>query len=179
MSALTEVVRRGKARYIGFSEWSPEQIAAAFALPDVDRFVSSQPQYSMLWRQVEERVIPLCREKQVSQIVWSPLAQGVLTGKYSPNAPPPAGSRASSDSMGQFIKRWTEPNIPRKVQKLKPIRKPFLPRRSRLQNKRKRSAIWRSRKRNTSKSPSVNRLRPIKPTIFKPTSCNSRSSPSR
>jgi 1-deoxyxylulose-5-phosphate synthase len=111
MSALTEVVRQGKARYIGFSEWSPEQIAAAFALPDVDRFVSSQPQYSMLWRQVEERVIPLCREKQVSQIVWSPLAQGVLTGKYSPDAPPPAGSRASSDSMGQFIKRWTEPNI--------------------------------------------------------------------
>jgi 1-deoxyxylulose-5-phosphate synthase len=121
MSALTEVVRRGKARYIGFSEWSPEQIAAAFALPDVERFVSSQPQYSMLWRQVEERVIPLCREKQVSQIVWSPLAQGVLTGKYSPDAPPPAGSRASSDSMGQFIKRWTEPNILRQVQELKPI----------------------------------------------------------
>jgi 1-deoxyxylulose-5-phosphate synthase len=121
MSALSEVVRQGKARYIGFSEWSPEQIAAAFALPDVERFVSSQPQYSMLWRQVEERVIPLCREKQVSQIVWSPLAQGVLTGKYSPDAPPPAGSRASSDSMGQFIKRWTEPNILRQVQELKPI----------------------------------------------------------
>jgi 1-deoxyxylulose-5-phosphate synthase len=121
MSALTEVVRQGKARYIGFSEWSHEQIAAAFELPDVERFVSSQPQYSMLWRQVEERVIPLCREKQVSQIVWSPLAQGVLTGKYSPDAPPPAGSRASSDSMGQFIKRWTDPHILRKVQELKPI----------------------------------------------------------
>jgi aryl-alcohol dehydrogenase-like predicted oxidoreductase len=121
MSALTEVVRQGKARYIGFSEWSPEQIAAAFALSDVERFVSSQPQYSMLWRQVEEKVIPLCREKQVSQIVWSPLAQGVLTGKYSPDAPPPAGSRASSDSMGLFIKRWTEPGILRKVQELKPI----------------------------------------------------------
>jgi len=121
MSALTEVVQQGKARYIGFSEWSPEQIAAAFELPDVEHFVSSQPQYSMLWRQVEERVIPLSREKQVSQIVWSPLAQGVLTGKYLPDAPPPAGSRASSDSMGQFIKRWTDPHILRKVQELKPI----------------------------------------------------------
>jgi 1-deoxyxylulose-5-phosphate synthase len=121
MSALSDVVRQGKARFIGFSEWTPEQIAAAFALPDVERFVSSQPQYSMLWRQVEEKVIPLCREKHVSQIVWSPLAQGVLTGKYFPDAPPPAGSRASSDSMGLFIRRWTEPNILKKVQELKPI----------------------------------------------------------
>jgi 1-deoxyxylulose-5-phosphate synthase len=121
MSALSEVVRQGKARFIGFSEWSPEQIAASFALPNVERFVSSQPQYSMLWRQVEEKVIPLCREKHVSQIVWSPLAQGVLTGKYFPDAPPPADSRASSDSMGLFIRRWTERNILKKVQELKPI----------------------------------------------------------
>ena len=121
LSALTEVVRQGKARFIGFSEWSPEQIEAAFALPGVERFVSSQPQYSMLWRQVEDKIIPLCREKHVSQIVWSPLAQGVLTGKYSPDAPPPADSRAGSYSMGQFIKRWTEPNILKKIQDIKPI----------------------------------------------------------
>jgi 1-deoxyxylulose-5-phosphate synthase len=75
MQALSDVVRQGKARYIGFSEWSPGEIAAAFELPDVERFVSSQPQYSLLWRQPEEKVIPLCRKKHVSQIVWSPLAQ--------------------------------------------------------------------------------------------------------
>jgi 1-deoxyxylulose-5-phosphate synthase len=121
MQALTDVVKQGKARYIGFSEWSPEQIAAAFALPGVERFVSSQPQYSLLWRKPEEKVIPLSREKHVSQIVWSPLAQGVLTGKYLPGAPPPADSRASSDSMGQFIKRWTGRDTLEAVQKLKPI----------------------------------------------------------
>ena len=90
MRALSDAVRQGKARYIGFSEWSADQIAAAFALPAMERFVSSQPQYSLLWRQPEEEVIPLCREKHVSQIVWSPLAQGVLTGKYLPGAPLPA-----------------------------------------------------------------------------------------
>src|SRR5690242_3115484 len=100
MQALSEVVRQGKARYIGFSEWAPNQIEAAFALPGVERFVSSQPQYSMLWRRPEEKVIPLCREKHVSQIVWSPLAQGVLTGKYKPGVPPPADSRAVSEAMG-------------------------------------------------------------------------------
>ena len=121
MQALSEIVRQGKARYIGFSEWSPEQIAAAFALPGVERFVSSQPQYSLLWRRPEEKVIPLCREKHVSQIVWSPLAQGVLTGKYLPGSTPPADSRAGSDTMGGFIKRWTEVDILEAVQKLKPL----------------------------------------------------------
>jgi len=121
MRALSDVVRQGKARYIGFSEWSADQIAAAFALPGMERFVSSQPQYSLLWRQPEEEVIPLCREKQVSQIVWSPLAQGVLTGKYLPGAPLPAGSRATSAAMGQFIQRWTGRNTLEAVQKLKPI----------------------------------------------------------
>ena len=121
MQALSEVVRQGKARYIGFSEWTAEQIAAAFALPGVERFVSSQPQYSLLWRKPEDAVIPLCRDKHVSQIVWSPLAQGVLTGKYLPGAPPLADSRATSEAMGGFIKRWTERDILEAVQKLKPL----------------------------------------------------------
>ena len=121
MQALSDVVRQGKARYIGFSEWSPGEIAAAFGLPGVEHFVSSQPQYSLLWRQPEKKVIPLCREKHVSQIVWSPLAQGVLTGKYLPDLPPPADSRASSETMGHFIQRLTERPVLEAVQKLKPI----------------------------------------------------------
>jgi aryl-alcohol dehydrogenase-like predicted oxidoreductase len=121
MRALSDVVRQGKARYIGFSEWSADQVAAALALPGVARFVSSQPQYSLLWREPEEKVIPLCREKHVSQIVWSPLAQGVLTGKYLPDAPLPANSRATSAAMGQFIKRWTGRDTLEAVQKLKPV----------------------------------------------------------
>ena len=121
MQALSDVVRQGKARYIGFSEWSADQIAAAFELPGMERFVSSQPQYSLLWRQPEEKVIPLCRQKQVSQIVWSPLAQGVLTGKYLPGAPLLAGSRATSTTMGQFIQRWIGSDTLEAVHKLKPI----------------------------------------------------------
>lgn len=121
MQALTDIVVRGKARYIGFSEWSADQIAAAFALPGVERFVSSQPQYSLLHREPEEEVIPLCREKHVSQIVWSPLAQGVLTGKYLPGAKPPADTRAGSASMGGFIRGWTQRSILEAVQKLKPV----------------------------------------------------------
>jgi 1-deoxyxylulose-5-phosphate synthase len=121
MRALSDVVRQGKARYIGFSEWSADQIAAAFALPGMEHFVSSQPQYSLLWRQPEEKIIPLCREKHVSQIVWSPLAQGVLTGKYLPGAPLPADSRAMSATMSQFIDRWTGRDTLEAVQKLKPV----------------------------------------------------------
>src|SRR5271165_6380101 len=111
MQALSDVVRLGKARYIGFSEWSPQQIADAFAIPGVEHFISSQPQYSLLWRRPEQKVIPLCREKHVSQIVWSPLAQGVLTGKYLPGAPPPAGSRATNDAMSQPIQNWLRPEV--------------------------------------------------------------------
>ena len=96
MEALTEVVRAGKARYIGFSEWSAEQIAAALALPDVEHFVASQPQYSLLWRAPEARRDPALRAKGISQIVWSPLAQGVLTGSTGRRAAP-AGSRAAQD----------------------------------------------------------------------------------
>jgi aryl-alcohol dehydrogenase-like predicted oxidoreductase len=103
MEALTEVVRQGKARYIGFSEWPVEKIAEALALPNVEKFVSSQPQYSMLWRGPERDVIPFCAEHGISQIVWSPLAQGVLTGKYKPGAPPPKDSRAATESMNYFF----------------------------------------------------------------------------
>ncbi len=102
MEALSNVVRQGKARYIGFSEWTASQIQAALDIPGVERFVSSQPQYSMLWRKPEEDVIPLCAANGIGQIVWSPLAQGVLTGKYLPGQPPPADSRAASSDMNTF-----------------------------------------------------------------------------
>src|SRR2546425_5863585 len=101
MEALTEVVRQGKARYLGFSEWTADQIRAALALiPRVEKFVSSQPQYSLLYRVPEREVIPLCKENGISQIAFSPLAQGTLTGKYQPSEDPPAGSRAASHQMG-------------------------------------------------------------------------------
>jgi aryl-alcohol dehydrogenase-like predicted oxidoreductase len=121
MQALTEIVQAGKVRYIGFSEWSPDQIAAALAMPGVEKFVSSQPQYSLLWRRPEAKVIPLCAANGVSQIVWSPLAQGVLTGKYLPGQPLPEDSRAASDSMGSAIQRWMAPDILERVQRLRPI----------------------------------------------------------
>ncbi len=105
MGALSEAVRSGKVRYIGFSEWSPDQIQAAMNVPHVEPFVSSQPQYSLLWRRPERKVIPLCAANGISQIVWSPLGQRVLTGKYGPDAPPPTGSRADSEQMGGFIDR--------------------------------------------------------------------------
>jgi 1-deoxyxylulose-5-phosphate synthase len=121
MQALSEVVRQGKARYIGFSEWSPQQIDGAFAVTGTERFVSSQPQYSLLWRQPEEKVIPLCAARGISQIVWSPLAQGVLTGKYLPGAKLPPESRAGSRSMGQFMQSWLRPQLLQAVQNLKPL----------------------------------------------------------
>ncbi|HEX2722797.1 MAG TPA: aldo/keto reductase family protein [Gemmatimonadaceae bacterium] len=102
MRALSEVVMQGKARYIGFSEWSADQIAAALEISNVERFVSSQPQYSMLWRRPENDVFPLCAANGIGQIVWSPLAQGALTGKYLPGAPPPPDSRAASPEMNTF-----------------------------------------------------------------------------
>ena len=121
MEALTEVVKAGKARWIGFSEWSPANIEAAFALPGVERFVSSQPQYSLLYRRPEAKVNPLCAANGVSQIVWSPLAQGVLSGKYQPGAAPPAHSRATSDQMSGAMQNWLRPDILERVQELKPI----------------------------------------------------------
>ncbi len=121
LAALTEAVRQGKARYVGFSEWAPEQIRAAGALPGVVRFVSSQPQYSMLWREPEREVFPLCAREGIGQIVWSPLAQGILTGMYRPGRPPPADSRAASDRMGAFIQRRLTPEALERVQRLVPI----------------------------------------------------------
>jgi aryl-alcohol dehydrogenase-like predicted oxidoreductase len=121
MTALSEVVRAGKARHIGFSEWPVEKIAESLALPGVERWVSSQPQYSMLWRAPEAEVIPLCARESISQIVWSPLAQGVLTGKYLPGEPPPSDSRAASDSMSAFIGQLIQPPVLEAVQGLRPI----------------------------------------------------------
>ncbi len=121
MEALSEVVRSGKARYLGFSEWSPEQIRAALEMPGVEKFVSSQPQYSMLWRGPEAEVIPLCAENGISQIVWSPLAQGVLSGKYRPGEAPPPDSRAASEEMGGFIEAFMRDETLEAVQRLRPI----------------------------------------------------------
>jgi len=112
MAALSAAVRSGKVRYLGFSEWSPQNIRDALAIADVEKFVSSQPQYSLLWRRPEKEVIPLCAANGISQIVWSPLAQGVLTGKYLPGVPPPADSRAADDTMGKMIgPKMTAPTL--------------------------------------------------------------------
>ena len=121
MEALTRAVESGKTRYIGFSEWPPERIGAALDMAGVTKFVSSQPQYSLLWREPEDEVIPLCAANGISQIVWSPLGQGVLSGKYDPDRPPPKDSRAASDEMGGFMDRLMQPEVLRAVQKLKPI----------------------------------------------------------
>jgi aryl-alcohol dehydrogenase-like predicted oxidoreductase len=121
MQALTEVVQAGKARWIGFSEWPVERIEEALALPGVAKFVSSQPQYSALWRAPEARVIPLCEQHGISQIVWSPLAQGVLSGKYQPGAAPPPDSRAASTKMNRFIGQWLNRTTLDAVERLRPI----------------------------------------------------------
>jgi aryl-alcohol dehydrogenase-like predicted oxidoreductase len=121
MAALTEVVEAGKARYIGFSEWPAHRIEEAMALPGVARFVSSQPQYSALWRQPEREVIPVCERHGITQIVWSPLAQGVLTGKYRPGAPVPDDSRAASRSMSRFIRQWLDDRTLSAVDALRPV----------------------------------------------------------
>ena len=121
MEALTEVVVSGKARYIGFSEWTPEQIRAGLAVDGAEKFVSSQPQYNMLWRGPEAEVFELCAEHGISQIVWSPLAQGVLTGKYAPGAEPPRDSRAASDEMGGFVDRYMSDDVLEAVQRLRPV----------------------------------------------------------
>ena len=121
MAALSDIVRAGKVRYLGFSEWAPPQIHAAIDLVGVEHFVSSQPQYSLLWRRPEQKVIPLSAANGISQIVWSPLAQGVLSGKYAPGAKPPADTRATSDQMSGAMQNWLRPEILEAVQELKPI----------------------------------------------------------
>ena len=125
LSAFDDLVRQGKVSYIGFSEWNAEQIKSALAIQDArgyNRFVSSQPQYSALWRVIEAEVVPLSRKEGIGQIVWSPMAQGVLTGKYLPGKKPPAGSRATDKKSGAgFISRWMSDEVLTAVQKLKPI----------------------------------------------------------
>jgi aryl-alcohol dehydrogenase-like predicted oxidoreductase len=121
MEALTEAVISGKARHIGFSEWTPEQIEASLKVEGAEKFVSSQPQYNLLWRSPEAEVFDLCAKHGISQIVWSPLAQGVLTGKYVPGEEHPEDSRAASEQMGAFVRRYLDDDLLAAVQRLRPI----------------------------------------------------------
>ncbi|HEX3802612.1 MAG TPA: aldo/keto reductase family protein [Solirubrobacteraceae bacterium] len=121
IEALQTVVEQGKARYLGFSEWTTEQVQAAIDIAGPELFVSSQPQYSMLWQAPEAELFPLCAEYDISNIVWSPLAQGVLTGKYKPGQPLPEGSRATSDAMGSFMDLVMNDKTLDAVQRLVPI----------------------------------------------------------
>lgn len=123
MQAFADIVRQGKALYIGVSEWNAQQIREGVKLAKQMGFqlISSQPQYSMLWRVIEAEVIPTCEELGVSQIVWSPMAQGVLTGKYLPGQPVPAGSRAADEKVNGFIQKWLTDEVLTKVVELKPL----------------------------------------------------------
>ncbi len=124
LRAFDDLVRQGKVLYVGVSEWSAEQLREAARIADdmgFDRLVSNQPQYSMLYRVIEERVVPASRELGMGQIVWSPMAQGVLTGKYKPGQPAPEGSRATSDEGKGFVERWMRDDLLEAVQGLAPI----------------------------------------------------------
>jgi aryl-alcohol dehydrogenase-like predicted oxidoreductase len=125
LSALDDLVRQGKVIYVGFSEWNASQISEGLKIQDqrgYNRFVSSQPQYSALWRVIEAEVVPLSRKEGIGQIVWSPMAQGVLSGKYLPGKKPPTGSRATDKKSGAaMISRWMRDDVLSAVQKLKPI----------------------------------------------------------
>ncbi len=124
MLAFSDIVRQGKVLYIGVSEWTADEISrgAALARELHVPFISNQPQYSMLWRVIEDKVVPTCQQVGVGQIVWSPLAQGVLTGKYLPGQPPPEGSRATDELSGKnFIAHWLNDATLTRVQELKPI----------------------------------------------------------
>lgn len=123
MQAFADIVRQGKALYIGVSEWNAEQIRAGHKLSKELGFqlISSQPQYSILWRVIEAEVVPTCEELGISQIVWSPMAQGVLTGKYLPGQPVPENSRAANEKVNSFIQKLLTDEVLTKVQELKPI----------------------------------------------------------
>jgi aryl-alcohol dehydrogenase-like predicted oxidoreductase len=121
IEAFQQVQSSGKARYLGFSEWTTEQIQAAIDIAGPDLFVSSQPQYSMLWRAPEAELFPLCEANDISNVVWSPLAQGVLTGKYRPGQEPPADSRAAHGDMGSFIGPLMNDAVLEAVDRLRPI----------------------------------------------------------
>ncbi|MBA3619785.1 MAG: aldo/keto reductase family protein [Actinomycetota bacterium] len=126
LRAFDHLVRQGKVLYVGVSEWTAEQIRAALDLAEqlgLHSIVSSQPQYSMLWRVIETEVVPLCQERGVGQIVWSPIGQGVLTGKYRPGEQPPQGSRAADEKGGgaRFIKQFMTDDVLGRVQRLQPV----------------------------------------------------------
>ncbi|SEG85055.1 Predicted oxidoreductase [Nonomuraea solani] len=124
LKTFDDLVRQGKVLYIGVSEWTADQIARALKIADemgFDRIVSSQPQYSMLWRVIEAEVVPLSEREGIGQIVWSPIAQGVLTGKYVPGQQPPDGSRATDKSGSAMIARFMNDDVLTRVQELKPI----------------------------------------------------------
>ena len=124
MRAFGDLVRQGKVLYIGVSEWRAEEIAAALEIAEdmgLDRIISNQPQYNMIWRVIESEVIPLCEKEGVGQIVWSPIAQGALTGKYLPGAAPPAGSRATDSRGSFFITEYLTDEILGRVQELRPV----------------------------------------------------------
>jgi aryl-alcohol dehydrogenase-like predicted oxidoreductase len=125
LRAFDDLVRAGKVNYIGVSEWNAAQIADALRVADqlgLDRIVSNQPQYSALWRVIEADVVPLSEREGIGQLVFSPIAQGVLTGKYKPGTPPPAGSRATDDKGGaNFVSRFMGDEVLTRVQLLQPI----------------------------------------------------------
>ena len=125
LRAFDDLVRQGKVLYVGVSEWTADQIREAVAIAErmgFDRLVSNQPQYSMLWRVIEAEVVPACEELGLGQIVWSPIAQGVLTGKYLPGQPVPEGSRATSAEGANFIAAWLrQDDLLEAVQQLRPI----------------------------------------------------------
>ena len=121
MEGLTEVCEAGKVREIGFSEWTVEQIEAGLEVPGAKKWASSQPQYNMIWRAPEAELLGFCAEHGISQIVWSPLAQGVLTGKYAPGEDHPEDSRAASDAMGWAMDRYLDDRVLEAVQRLTPV----------------------------------------------------------
>ena len=123
MSAFADLVRQGKVLYIGVSEWNAEEITrgAALARELNIPFVSNQPQYNMLWRVIEPQVVPASERAGISQIVWSPIAQGVLTGKYKPGRPPPAGSRATDEKGSRTVQRFLRDEVLERVARLEPL----------------------------------------------------------
>jgi len=124
LRAFDDLVRQGKVLYVGVSEWRAEQIAAAVQIAGeagFDRIISNQPQYNMIWRVIESEVIPLCEKEGIGQIVWSPIAQGVLTGKYRPGDAPPPASRATDPSGSSFIQHYLTDDLLGRVQQLKPV----------------------------------------------------------
>jgi aryl-alcohol dehydrogenase-like predicted oxidoreductase len=124
LRAFDDLIRAGQVLYVGVSEWRAEQIESALVIAremGLDRIVSNQPQYNMLWRVIEAEILPLCQREGVGQVVFSPIAQGVLTGKYLPGTPPPAESRATDPSGGNFVRRWLRDPVLTAVQELRPL----------------------------------------------------------